>query len=380
MLRVAVIYNMWPHYRLAVATAMDRSERIEYSFYGSGEPLSGIVHADTSRLKRFVRAPYRLLGRVMWQPEAVKAALSKRYDAIIYLGDPNFASTWAGAAIARVRGVPVLLWTHGWLREGERPLKARFRQTFLRLADRMLVYGERAKKLGTAAGYSAKRITVVYNSLDVDRADAVIARIESGALESVHPQRLFADPARPLIICSARITALCRFDLLLEAADILARRGSPINMLLVGDGPERPALDAMAKERGLALHFYGACYDEEILGQLIYRADLTVSPGKIGLTAMHSLMYGTPAITHDNLEEQMPEVEALTEGVTGALFRYNDAEALADTIGGWMAADHDRAAVRAACRKAMHEVWNPHVQATIIERAVTEAVHAKTTH
>jgi glycosyltransferase involved in cell wall biosynthesis len=358
---------------------MDRSERIEYSFYGSGEPLAGIVHADTGRLKRFVKAPYRLLGRIMWQPEAVKAALSKRYDAIIYLGDPNFASTWAGAAIARVRGVPVLFWAHGWLRESEKPLKARFRRTFFRLADRMLVYGERAKRLGMAAGYSGKRITVVYNSLDVDRADAVIAKIESGELESAHPRDLFSDPSRPLIICTARITPLCRFDLLLEAADALSRRGMPINMLLVGDGPERPALDAMAKERGLALHFYGACYDEDILGQLIYRADLTVSPGKIGLSAMHSLMYGTPAITHDNLEEQMPEVEAVTEGVTGALFRYNDAEVLADTVGSWMAAGHDRKAVRDACRKAMHDVWNPHVQATIIEQAVREAVHAKTT-
>ncbi|WP_147420684.1 glycosyltransferase [Sphingomonas sp. PP-CC-1A-547] len=367
--RVAVVYHIWPHYRAAVVAAMDRSTLIEYDFFGSGEALNGIEHMDPGLFRRFVKAPFRLLRRVMWQPKAVEAALSKKYDALIYLADMNFASTWVAASIARLRGKPVLFWAHGWLKP-ESGAKAGVRNTYFGLADCMLLYAERGKRLGVASGYSADKITVVYNSLDVDKADAVVARIESGLLDTDRPQSLFADPTRPLVICTARITRLCRFDLLLQAAALLKERGIAINILLVGDGPERPTLERISAELDLSVHFYGACYDEDVTGQLIYHSDLTVSPGKIGLTAMHTLMYGTPAITHDDLNEQMPEVEALTPDVTGKLFRRDDPTSLGDAISGWLSGGHDRAIVRSACRAAVHDRWNPYVQATIIERAV----------
>ncbi|SFS10900.1 glycosyltransferase [Sphingomonas jatrophae] len=369
-LRVAVIYHIWPHYRMAVAEALDRSARIQYSFYASGEPYQGIVHGDMTQVRRFIRAPFRQRGKMLWQPEAVKAA-SAGYDAIIYLGDPNFASTWTGAALARLRGVPVLFWAHGW-RRAEAGAKRRMRNLFFGLAQRILVYNERAKRLGAEAGYPDERITVIYNSLDVARADDIVSRIEAGTLKDVRPQSLFAEPARPLLICTARLTNLCRFDLLLEAAERLKAAGRPVNVLLVGDGPERASLEADAVRRGLSVHFYGACYDEAVIGQLIYHADLTVSPGKIGLTAMHSLMYGTPAITHDDLNEQMPEVEAIEPGRTGLLFRHDDAGSLTDAIAGWLDSSPDRAAVREAARRVIHSKWNPETQALLIEQAVLE--------
>ena len=49
--------------------------------------------------------------------------------------------------------------------------------------------------------------------------------------------------------------------------------------------------------------FYGACYDESKLGELIFNADLCVSPGNVGLTAVHSMGYGTPVITHNNFAQ-----------------------------------------------------------------------------
>ncbi len=63
---------------------------------------------------------------------------------------------------------------------------------------------------------------------------------------------------------------------------------------------------------------YGACYDEEIIGELIFNAQLCVSPGNVGLTAMHSLVYGTPVITHNNFSNQSPEFEAIIDGKTGS--------------------------------------------------------------
>jgi glycosyltransferase involved in cell wall biosynthesis len=372
-LRVAVVYNAWPHYRQPVMQAMDRSRSIAYDFFGSGEPLEGVLHAEVGAVARFVRAPFRRWGKLVWQPGAVQAARDGRYQAIILLADPNFASTWIAAALARMRRVPVLFWGHGWLRP-ETGVKRALRRAYFGLADRFLVYGERGKRLGVATGHAAQRITVVYNSLDVAQADAVIAAIESGALAPVHPQAFFAEPERPLLICTARLTAKCRFDLLLDAAALLDRQGIPVNVLLVGDGPERADLARRAVDLGVALHLFGSCHDEAVVGQLLYRADLTVSPGKIGLTAMHSLMYGTPAITHGDFDAQMPEVEAIEPGRTGALFRRDDAADLALTIADWLRSAPPRAHVREAARAAIHAKWTPQAQARIIESAVLELV------
>jgi glycosyltransferase involved in cell wall biosynthesis len=353
--------------------AMQESLKIDYTFYGSSEPLEGIAHADITRFERFVHAPYNYYGRFLWQPEAIHAAIGSSYDAIIYLGDPNFASTWVGAILARLQRKPILFWAHGWLRP-ESGYKRRLRNLFFKISSRILVYAERAKILGVKAGYPEEQITVVYNSLDVSLADQIVAEIEAGALNTLRPQFLFEFIDRPLLICTARLTPLCRFDLLIDAAAKLAARNRPVNVLLVGDGPARLALEKHAKREGVPVHFYGACYDERVIGQLIYFADITVSPGKIGLTAMHSLMYGTPAITHGNLNEQMPEVEAIEVGRTGLLFQQGDATALADAIECWLDTAVDRHTVRSKARAVIHEKWNPTTQAKIIEDAVLDII------
>lgn len=370
-LRVAVVYHAWPHYRQPVMQAMDRSGRIAYDFYGSAEALEGVPPAEPSTVARFRPAPFRRLGKLVWQAQAVRAAGDRRYHALILLADPNFASTWAAAALARLRGTPVLFWGHGWLRPESRAKRA-IRRTYFALSHRLLVYAERGKRLGVEAGFPAERITVVYNSLDVARADAVIAAIESGSPRGMNPRGFFADPERALLICTARLTRRCRFDLLLEAAALLASQGRPVNVLLVGDGPERGALERLAVDRGLAVHVFGACHDEETLGPMIYHADLTVSPGKIGLTAMHSLMYGTPVVTHGDFDAQMPEVEAIEPGRTGAFFRRGDAQDLAAAIARWLDAGLPRAQVRQAARAAIKAKWTPQGQARIIEQAVLQ--------
>ena len=49
-------------------------------------------------------------------------------------------------------------------------------------------------------------------------------------------------------------------------------------------------------KKGLC-HFQGAVFDESN-SELIYHSDLCVSPGNVGLTAIHSLTYGVPVATH----------------------------------------------------------------------------------
>jgi glycosyltransferase involved in cell wall biosynthesis len=158
--------------------------------------------------------------------------------------------------------------------------------------------------------------------------------------------------------------------LLIEAAARLRGEGFPVALLLVGDGPERAALEQLAKERNVPAHFAGACYDEAQLARFTMASNVTVAPGKVGLTAIQSLAFGTPVVTHDDISDQMPEWEAIIPGRNGSLFRKNDVAALADSMRPWLAAPGVDAAIRAECHRAIDRFYNPDMQRRAIERAV----------
>lgn len=66
-------------------------------------------------------------------------------------------------------------------------------------------------------------------------------------------------------------------------------------MTFICDGEKTKEFKQLAESLGLQdyVWFYGACYNEKELSSLIYNADLCVAPGNIGLTAMHSMVFGT---------------------------------------------------------------------------------------
>ena len=103
--------------------------------------------------------------------------------------------------------------------------------------------------------------------------------------------------------------------------------------------------------------------------QLIYNADLCVAPGNIGLTAMHVLMFGCPAISHNNFKRQMPEFESIIPGQTGDFFEYDNVDDLARSISRWFALKSGcREEVRRTCYKEIDDYWNPHYQLNLIKK------------
>ena len=120
----------------------------------------------------------------------------------------------------------------------------------------------------------------------------------------------------------------------------------------------------------MSVKFYGACYEEETLARLIMASDVTVAPGMVGLTAMQSLAYGTPVITHGDFERQAPEWEAVVPGETGAVFECGDAESLANAIRAWLSKNPDREAVRKRCYDIIERYFNPRAQCEIIEQVI----------
>jgi 1,2-diacylglycerol 3-alpha-glucosyltransferase len=368
--RVAIVYHFFAHYRAAVMVELARRSGLDVTLVGdAGDYESDIKAWQTPSDIPFRLAPCRRIrGSSMWQKGVVGLALGREFDALILLGNAYWPSTWLAAILGRLRGKRILFWTHGWITP-PRGAKGAFRNAFYRLAHGLLLYGHLAKQYGIESGFDPERLHVIYNSLDYDAQRAARSTV-SPEDERTLRRELFGTEAVAVAICSTRLIAIRRLDLLIEAAAMLRAEGLPVVLLLVGDGPERANLERLAKERGVPAHFAGACYDESKLARYTMASNVTVAPGKVGLTAMQSLAFGTPVITHDEADDQMPEWEAIIPGRNGSLFRRNDAKALAEAMRPWLLTPGVDPATRAECHRATDRFYNPSMQRRAIARAV----------
>jgi glycosyltransferase involved in cell wall biosynthesis len=257
---------------------------------------------------------------------------------------------------------------HGWTKR-ETGFKAALRRTFYRLADGFLLYGHHAKCIGIEEGFKPEKMYVIYNSLDYTAQIRARNKVTEEQISHLRSE-LFAQPDCPMLICTSRLTKVRRLDLLLNAMKILQEEGLATNLLLVGDGPEKEALQRLSSELGVSVHFFGECYDEDKIAELTMAAAITVAPGKVGLTAMHSLAYGTPVITHDDFEDQMPEWEAIIPGKSGGFFRRDDVADLARAIENWLRLGLPNQEVRQNCFALIDRFYNPIFQRIAIDRAV----------
>jgi glycosyltransferase involved in cell wall biosynthesis len=269
-------------------------------------------------------------------------------------------------------GKHVYFWSHGWLSCQDPLLRRIIKAAFFRLPEGLFLYGRRARKIAISKGFRAERVHFVSNSLDYKSQKIIFNALASVPQVSVR-RELDLPVGSRIIICTARLTTKCRFDILLLAVSKLIKGDPNHFVVLVGDGPERSSLSSLAQSLGVPHRFVGECYDEYVIARYFKASDLTVSPGKVGLTAMHSMAYGTPVISHSNLDHQMPEVEAIVPGVTGDLFTEDSAEDLARVIGAWFV-DHPLKP-EGECVSRIETEFTPVFQRQVIESVLLGEAH-----
>lgn len=99
--------------------------------------------------------------------------------------------------------------------------------------------------------------------------------------------------------------------LLLEASDIVAANIADYQLHLVGDGPERAAMDEAARSRPW-LHVHGSLYGLD-RDKVLARSCAILMPGLVGLIAIDSFQFSRPLITSD-AGEHSPEIAYLVNG------------------------------------------------------------------
>jgi len=221
------------------------------------------------------------------------------------------------AAAARGRSARCLFTPHGWSFWSATGGAARAYLELERLAARwcrlIVAVSEHEREAGLAAGVGRpEQYRVVGNGVDLARFRAAPAPV----------------PGRVVMV--ARIAPPKRHDLAVRALALVRRRVPEAELLVVGDGPGRPALERHSRELGLTCAV-------RLLGTRSDVPDLLASASCVVLASDYE---GCPLSVAEAMAAGVPVVgtavggvrELVAEGETGYLTPPGDAEALARAI------------------------------------------------
>lgn len=363
-MKLLLVCNNAPLYRQAIFSLMDQTFDCDWVF---GEALGDIKQFDVTKLRgkvSIVKNVSMLFGKAYWQRGVVKQ-LFKGYSHYILLGEERCLSTWVFIFLSRLTpSKKVYFWTHGAYGR-EHGIKLFVSNLFFKMVDGSFIYNNYSRELLIKRGFSADTLFTIHNSLDYDKQVA----LRKQGLQSDEYKLHFRNE-NPVLLFIGRLTKVKKLDMLIDAVAILKKQGHQYNLVFVGDGSEGKILRDKVNDLGLTdqVWFYGACYDEKANASLIYNADLCVAPGNVGLTAMHSMVFGTPVVSHNNFPWQMPEFEAIHPGDTGDFFEMDNVESLAFTIQSWFSTGKDRETVRQACYHEIDTQWNPYFQIEVLKK------------
>lgn len=366
MVKICCIFNMPSLYRETIYTMIDKEYDCDWYFDNEKTDISLF---DVGKLRNVHILKYKKLVSRFYVMDGLLSMVLKRqnYNKYLMIGSPLCISLW-GLCIWLKIFCPqkeVYFWTHGWYGK-ERFFERIVKKLFLNLADKILVYGNYAKELMIKEGFSPNKIFVIHNSLSYDTQLELRKEMKNTSIYFDH----FGNK-NPILIFIGRLTSVKRLDMLIQAVSDLKDNKFMCNLIFVGDGPMKFELERKAKSLNIdqQVWFYGACYDEKINAELVYNADICVAPGNVGLTAMHTMMFGCPVITHNDFRYQMPEFEAIKPNITGDFFIRGCQRSLNTKIFEWFANNRTRREyIQQQCYNEIDSMWTPYFQMKIIKR------------
>ncbi|MEY2754559.1 MAG: hypothetical protein RJB65_917 [Actinomycetota bacterium] len=243
-----------------------------------------------------------------------------RYDALVEIwnGVPWFSPLWSRhPRITFLHHVHGPMWDQilpGSVSWAGRALEARLAPPFYR-------------RTLTLTPSDATRDELIHLGFRPERTIAV----PNGVDESFSPGGERA--VEPTVVCVGRLAPVKRQDEMIEAAVVARRRVPDLRLVVVGDGPLRPALEAAVRRHDAAdwITLAGRL-DAEAL-RAAYRSAWVVASASLaegwGLTLTEAAACGTPAVATDINGHRSSVVDGTT-GVLAPLDRLGDA--LADVL------------------------------------------------
>ncbi|OLL31191.1 hypothetical protein BTH42_13380 [Burkholderia sp. SRS-W-2-2016] len=201
-------------------------------------------HALPENLARAGRSVFAARGG---QPVSLWRALR---DAGVVIGSLEIKTHLAAVLLGAIFRKPVVLWLHKDLKvflenkgSAQRVIYKTLFGLNLRFAQQTIGVSEGvAQSLRTMFPRHAARIACIYNPIDIARIDRQLDRAPA-----VAPWM-----QKPFVLSVGRLTSQKGFDLLIRAFAVVAERVPGVDLVILGQGEERDALERLVAQLGIA--------------------------------------------------------------------------------------------------------------------------------
>lgn len=366
-MKLCCFFNYNPLYRYPIYYAM--SQEFDCDFFFGDSVFVPLKQFDSNLLpgfKNYLKA-VKFTKLFVWH-KGVSKVLRLKYDAYIITGDPSSLSNWLVLVYAKIFKKKIYCWCHGLNQYSDSTYTKLINTPFYKSMDGIFLYNKFNKKFMVHLGLDESKIHIIYNSLDTQLQTDIYSTLLPSTIYRNH----FGNDY-PIAIFIGRVQKRMKVELLIEAVDILRKMGSHVNVVIVGGYMDGINIEELVQKKGLQEYvwFYGPSFDEKVNSELLYNANVCVAPGTVGLTAIHSLSYGTPVITHNNFCAIGPEFEAIKPGITGDFFEEDNVESLANVIEKWIGLTvEERDKVRKEARNEILDKWNVSRQIEILRKVI----------
>lgn len=181
------------------------------------------------------------------------------------------------------------------------------------VADAHVNYTTAAYEILGSYGVKPEKIFITYNSPDTTRLLNVKKELDQeNIIPKIHR-----------IIHVGRLVKWKKVDLLIDSVTELKKEFPDIELLIIGDGPEKQYLVNLTRERNLEenIKFIGGVYSPKDLGRYLMKSSVYILAGMGGLSLNEAMSFGKPIICSvcDGTEREL-----VIEGFNGYFFKEGD--------------------------------------------------------
>jgi glycosyltransferase involved in cell wall biosynthesis len=230
-------------------------------------------------------------------------------------------------AKAAFRGPRVAMWGHGrtYTKRQARALES-LKQRLTRRADWFFAYTEGGAQHLGRCGYPVERVTVVQNASDTRSLHAARDRVTADDVAAF--RRLHNINGTKIGVFVGGLDESKRLQFLLDAGHTVSAEVPGFQLIVVGDGPQRPLVEAAARDTSWVRYLGPLFGDQRAALGLV--GDVLLMPGRVGLAVLDGFALGLPVVTTE-WRFHAPEFEYMEHGRNGWIAA-DDEEAYAASV------------------------------------------------
>lgn len=252
-------------------------------FSGDAEEWEHVSPSTTLTKGTYVQAKNVHLGKdkyyFCYQQNLIRWLKKTMPEALVLEANPRYLSSRLGIRWMQKQNKPVIGWGLGAPQSGNF-LITRLWQDFVNKFDAIIAYSQQGKREYMALGVSEEKIFVAPNAVLPPPTEAYKPRRQHNQLN---------------VLYVGRLQARKKVDVLIKTCARFRSKGERMALIIVGDGPEKENLQALANQLFPATKFIGAKYGKDVK-PYFEQADIFVLPGTGGLAVQEAMFYGLPVI------------------------------------------------------------------------------------